>query len=172
MNPSFTFLAVNLPGMPNVVLGALIATFAGISFILDFIPPTPQSIANLQVPSITLFLDAALGAVKLPDVYPPFELELGGVTISIPGVGVGPPPFDVSGLFKLIASVVAAPFLLIKDMVTGLLNLQIALPTLDGVIDLLAGLFSAAGIATEAVVHLASCLGQAIFGLFSSLIPV
>jgi len=168
----FVFPPITSPGLSNFVLAALLANFAGINFILQFIPPTPQSIANLSVPGINLFITAAMGGIKLPADYPPINVTLGGVTISIPGQGSYPGPggWDVSGEFKLLAVCIALPFLLIKNMVTDLLNLQISLPTLSGITNLLISLLNEVGLAGAAVSIFVGCLAQGILDLFTALI--
>jgi hypothetical protein len=177
----FEFPSLDKPGLPNFVLCSLLSTFAGISFVLDFIPPTPQKVADLKPPSIAIFIQpfmASLGG--LPASYPPVALTLGGVTVEIPGVGAGPfTGRDISAEMKLAIVCIALPFLLIKAVVEGLLNLQLVLPTLDGIIDLFMSLCLSAGLGTLVggvmvlpigLVKFAGCLAQAIMSLFSALI--
>ncbi len=166
MNPTFTFPGIAQPGLGNFALGCFLSTFAGINFILQFIPPTPSAIANLQPPGISLFLSAFLSGISLPAAYP--SISMGPLTI--PAVGDPPYERDVSGELKLMVIVITLPFQLITNMVTKLFELTIALPTLSGVYNLFVSLAIQAGLAGVAVAQFGLCIAQVIFNLFSSLI--
>ncbi len=168
-SPSMVWPTITEPGLPNFVMGCFAANMAGITYILDFIPPTPTKLPSL--PSINLFLDPFMGAIKMPSSYPSLNLSLGGISIPIPGVGGGEPEFDVSGMLKMIAVCAALPFLLIKNMIEKLLNLQIVLPTLGGTTALLGGLFAEANLTTPAITTFTGCLAKSTVGLFTSMIP-
>jgi len=164
MNPTFAFPPITSPGLPNFALGCFKATLAGINYVLDYIPPTIDNPPSL--PSVTLFLDAFMGAVLLPPAYP--GITLGPLTI--PGVGSPPYAYDVGAEIKLIAVCVVLPFTLIKNMITKLLELTIELPTLDGIKAIFLSLCADVGLSGVSITKLAGCLAQSIFDLFGALV--
>ncbi len=167
MNPSFTFPSIVDPGLTNFVLGCFKSAFAGPLFVLDFIPPTPDKIANLGPPSISLFLQPFMDAVNLPAAYPSVSID----PVTIPGVGDPPYERPIDAELKLITMVVTLPFKLILTMVEKLLELTIALPTLSTIYDLFVDLALGAGLEGIPIANFGLCLAQAILDLFTSLIP-
>lgn len=168
MSPTMTWPPLTDPGLPNFLKGVFAANFAGISYVLDFIPPTPEKVAGLSPPSIALFSAAFLSAVSLPSSYP--SVTLGPLTIP----GVGSPPYErpADAQIKFMAMAIVLPFQLITTMVTGLLSLSITLPTPAGIEAILATLATDAGLSGDSIGQFGGCAGQAITDLFSSLIPV
>jgi hypothetical protein len=172
MNPTFQFPSITEPGLPNFVLALLMSQMAGINFVLDFIPPTPQKIKDLKIPDISMFTAPFMVNMAMPAAYPAINISLGGITIAIPGVGEPPYERDLSGQFKFMAIGMALPFLLIKAVVEGLLQLQINLPTVSGIEALFISLCAEVGINTPAVAKFGGCIARGIMALFSALIPV
>lgn len=172
MNPTFTFPAINLPGLTNFCLSNFEANFAGINYVLPFIPPDPDHLPS--VPDISLFIDPFMAAIKLPGCYPPIDVTLSGVDISIPGQGpVGCiPPYSIQAELDLIAVCCALPFLIIEQFIIDLTHLEVVLPTFDFVFNLIVSLFAQIGLNTSALFQFAFCLATAIVDLFANLIPV
>jgi hypothetical protein len=165
LNPTFKFPSISLPGLPNFALGCFEATFAGINYALQFIPPTPSSLPNIKPPSIGLFSSAFLSSVKMPSSYS--SVSLGPLTL--PGKG-GKSTFDSSAMIKLVAVCIVLPFMLIEKFITGLLNLQIILPTLGGVSSLFTSLAKSLGLVGDSISKFGLALAKAIVALFTSLI--
>lgn len=205
MNPKMEFPPPTESGLPNLVLATLTAQFAGVNYVLDFIPPTPQKVTSLKPPSIDLFIKPFMASMKLPDTYPSTTISVGGLSIPFPGSGSsssqnppGMPPkpngpgmpgaptaglpgapvapavpglgYDVSGQFKIMAVCIALPFLIIKAVITGLLNLSLVLPTIGGVTALFSSLCAEVGLAGAAIAKLGGCLAKSIIALVTSLI--
>lgn len=148
MNGSMTWPGIAEPGLPNFCCGLLAANMAGINYVLDFIPPTPENIVGLSIPSITLFQDAFMASINLGSLD------------------------DPTAALKFIELGFTLPFQLISTMITGLLSLQINLPTIGGVEAIIGDLSVSLGIDTPAVSNFAGCAPPAIVNLFTSLIPV
>lgn len=146
--PSFTFPDISMPGMPAFMLAAFESLFAGINYVLGFIPPDPENLP--EIPDISMFIDAFMAAMagKMPTI-PAFSISVMGATVSIPQTAGYPmpgfpppppipeppiPPPDIPTLFpivKLITLCVSAPFLLIKGIVESIMALSLAVPTLE-----------------------------------------
>lgn len=147
MNSSMSWPGISEPGLPNFLVGLLGANLAGINYVLDFIPPTPEKIAGLTIPSITLFQDAFMASINLGDLP------------------------DVTAAMKFIELGYTLPFQLISNMITDLLNLQVTLPTIPGIEAIIGELSVSLGIDTPAVATFGGCAPPAIADLFTSMIP-
>lgn len=165
MAPGFTFPGPTEPGLPNFLTATLACCMGGINYVLDFIPPSPTNVPSL--PTIDIFLNPFMAAIKLPPTYP--GIALGPLTI--PGVGSAPYQFDPSGMLKLMAVCIVLPFQLISNIVTGIIHLAIELPTIDGVIALFADLGAQVGLPVDVITKFGGCLASAIVKLFTDLIP-
>ncbi len=166
MNANFSFPDITKPGMPNFVLGTFLASFAGINYVLQFIPPTPTVLPNIKPPTIDLFLQAFLGGISLPSSYP--SISVGPLTI--PGVGSPPYQYDLSGELKLMAVCILLPFQLITKMITDLLNLTVSIPTVSSISALFTEIAVSVGISGDIIAKFGTCLASALANLFSSLI--
>jgi len=164
--PGFTFPPITEPGMPNFVLGCFGATFAGINYALQFIPPTPLNLPDIKPPGIDIFLQGFLAGIKLPASYPGFSFG----PLVIPAVGNAPYAYDMSGELKLMAVCILLPFKLIEKLITGLLNLEINIPTFEGIMLLFDQIALDVGIATPSVSDFGGCLAGSIAKLFTALI--
>jgi hypothetical protein len=147
MNGSMTWPGIAQPGLPNFCVGLLAANMAGINFLLDFIPPTPEKIAGLTIPSITLFQDAFMASINLGDLQ------------------------DPTAALKFIELGFTLPFRIVSTMITDLLNLTVTLPTIPGVEAIIGSLSVSLGIPTAPVATFAGCAPPAVVGLFTSSIP-
>lgn len=185
----FTFPAINLPGFTNFALASFESPFAGFNYILGFIPPDPHHLPS--IPDISLFLDPFMASINLPANYPAFSLSLAGVSISIPqkGTGISPYPlfgpfdpsfgFNVGGFFTTMFISVAAPFLICKQIITGIINnLTLTLPTLPAIQAIISGLILALGFGSAQLPNIilgyliafGGCLATAIFNLMGSIL--
>ena len=166
MNPTMTFPPLTMPGLPNFILGTLTAQFGGISYVLGFLPPNPMNLPS--PPSIDIFLKPFMASLSLPANYPAFSFG----PITIPAMGTGISPFDMTGLFKLLYVCVTLPFQLILKIIEGIISLSPKLPTIDLVFKLFVDLAVSVGLSGVAVGRLGICLAKAIVGLFTALLPL
>lgn len=172
MNPTFTFPSITLPGLPNFCLANFEANFAGINYVLGFLPPDPHNLPS--IPDISLFINPFMASVSLPGCYPPINVTLSGVNISIPGQGPSGciPPYSIQAELNLIAVCIALPFLILKQMIETIIeSLEVVLPTFDFVLGIIIDLFGQIGLNTSALFQFAGCLATAIVNLFAALIP-
>jgi hypothetical protein len=187
MGPTLTWPTITLPGLPNFALGCFEATFAGMNFILGFLPPNPSNLPS--IPDISLFLNPFMASLNMPSDYPAFNMSLSGITISIPAVGSGISPyalfgpfdpafgFPVGGEFNFIFCSVAAPFIMIKNMITQILNIEFpSIPSFGALQAIITGLLIDIGFGSlllpslTAVFNFAGCLATAIIGLVTALL--
>jgi hypothetical protein len=142
---------------------------AGIEFALGFLPPDPHHLP--QIPTIDFFIQpftaAAIGLPKLP----PINLQIPGLPqIPFPGMpGIVIPGFDPSAMLNLIGMFIGIPFLLIKGVIEGILNLQIKIPTFDVILNLLIGLGLAVGFPSLTMAFIMPCLAKTAVNAFSAL---
>jgi hypothetical protein len=163
--PTINWPGIQEPGLPNMIFGLLTAQFAGIKYVLDFLPPSPTKLPEL--PSISIFIEAALGAVKLPSAYP--AIKFGPITI--PGKGIGPYKYDVQGQLKMLILFIMLPFMLILEIVKKLLQLQLVIPTVSMVLEIILGLAAQIGIDTPAFAKLSGCIAKMVVDLFKMFLP-
>jgi hypothetical protein len=165
MNADFTFPGPTEPGLPNLVLGSLLATLGGISFVLDFLPPDPLNPPS--IPTIDLFFKPMTSAMaidfSLPPTTDPLKIEL------IPPSGPG---FPAVGLINIALTVVFTVFGLFIGIIESILNLSPELPTLQLFIDLFASVGAGFGIPAASLEVLGGCLAKSVIGLITALIPI
>lgn len=167
----FAFPDINVPGFPAMLLGALESMFAGINYVLDFIPPDPEELP--EIPDIAMFIDAFLASMKdkIPSM-PAYSCSLEGITIDLPEIKgpviPGPPRlpglpdwFDPAGILKLIVLFIALPFLIIKGIIDYLVEkLSVLLPTLDDLKALIGKIGLALGIPIATMDMFSDCLAS------------
>ena len=166
VNPNFRFPGVTDPGLPNFALGCFSATFAGISYALNYLPPSPTNVP--QLPSIGIFTQAFMGSIKMPSSYPAFSFG----PLTIPGVGAGPYKYHIDSEMKLIGVSILLPFKLTENLITGIIKLQVPLPTVDGIQVIFNQLCVSVGINTPAVAKFGGGIAESTASLFSELIKV
>jgi len=161
-------------GLSNIVGGLFLSMFAGINFVLDFIPP---SISNPpSIPGISIFIDAMLGGLSFPGNHPAFEFIPGIVIPEVTGsVDLG---INIEAAFKLITAFIALPFAIIGAIIEKLLELTIEIPSVELITGILLDLFIDLGLAPAApalpslgIIHLLTCIPLALFELITSLFP-
>lgn len=161
----FAFPALNVPGFPAMLMGALESMFAGINYVLEFLPPDPTKLPS--PPDVTMFIDAFMASSK--DKIPPMPSSsrtIEGVTIDLPEVPgpelPGPPNwFDPAGILKLIVLFIALPFLIIKGIIDYLVeNLKVQVPTLDDLKTLIGKIGLALGIPIATMNMFSDCLAS------------
>lgn len=95
-NGTFTFPAIDMPGLPNFNLAMFGCLFAGVDYVLDFLPPDGGNLPS--IPSIDIFIDGFLASIEMPEPYPEFTYG----PITIPAAGVGVPAFDISAKLNFV----------------------------------------------------------------------
>jgi hypothetical protein len=165
MNPEYEFPGITEPGLPNLVLGSLLATLGGISFVLDFLPPDPLNLPS--IPTIDLFFKPLTGAMAidfpLPPTGDPSKIEL------TPPEGPG---FPAVGLINIALTVVFTVFGLFIGIIESILKLSPKLPTPQLFIDLFTVTGEGFGLSVEVIGKLAGCLAKSVIGLITALIPI
>lgn len=163
-------------GLTNILGGLFLSMFAGVNFVLDFIPPVITNPPSL--PDIGIFTDAMLAGVNFPANHIEFEFIPG---IIIPEVtdkldlGAG---FSIEAPFRLITAFIALPFAIISAIIEKLLELEIAIPSVELITEILFALFIDLGLALPppaipslGILALLTCIPLALFGLITSLFP-
>jgi hypothetical protein len=177
----FEFPDITLPGFPAMLLGALESLFAGITFVLDYIPPDPEDLPS--IPDVSIFIEAFMASMK--DKIPPmpaYSLNLEGITISIPEIRGPQPPgfppiptpdlpgFDPSGIVKLSVLFIALPFLIIKGIIDYILEkLSVKIPTLEDLKALIGKIGLPLGIAKATMDMFSACLASIFLSALSLL---
>jgi hypothetical protein len=157
-------------GLPNHGIAAFSSMLAGITWILDFIPPPPLP----SPPTPTIFIDPFLGALNIPGDLGELDFSLvipGGPTIPATGTDIR---YNQGGHISLILVSVAVPFGIISLMVDKLLEIPpvIEIPGIPDIIALLDAAAISAGLSGDAVVNFSNCFATAIFNMLTALIPV
>lgn len=164
MSADLEFPGISEPGLPNLVLGSLLATLGGISFVLDFLPPDPLNLPGL--PTIDLFFKPMTGAMAiqfpLPPTLDPTKIELQAPAGLFPAVG----------LINIALTVVFTVFGLFIGIVESILNLSPKLPTPQLFIDLFISTGIGFGLTAEVLTKLSGCLAKSVIGLMTALIPI
>lgn len=193
--PGFTFPGVSCPGIPfnagfpNFALSAAAPPFAGFNYILGFIPPDPHHLPS--IPSIGDFIAPFMASMAMPTNYPALSLSFGGVSISIPSAGTGISPFplqgpfdpsfgfNVGGTFAMMFMAIAAPFLICKQIITGIINnLTVTLPTLSAIQAIISGMVIGLGFGSTSLppfvltsmLSFGLCLATAIFTMLGNIL--
>lgn len=167
--PGFTVPGITEPGLSSMALAGLTSMVAGMTFILDFIPPDPMNLPSPPGPE--LFLTPVLGGIVIPGDLgeikfdgTPFEGLLPDIPAAGPNV-IG----DQSGLIKMAIGLAATPFSIITGFVDSILSLELpAPPTISGVASILS---AAIGIPSPAVTQFTLCMATAIVGVIEALLP-
>lgn len=164
MSPNFAFPGITEPGLPNLVLGSLLATLGGISFVLDFLPPDPLNLPS--IPTIDLFFKPMTGAMALefdlPPIGDPLKIELESPSGKLPAIG----------MVNIALTVVFTVFGLFIGIIESILNLSPKLPNIELFIEIFVGIGAAFGLPALALIKLAGCLAEAVIGLITALIPI
>lgn len=183
---SFIFPSITAPGFGSYAFGSSLAPLAGFNYVLNLLPPQPPFPPS--IPDISLFTNAFLGGIVMPANHPAFNFSLAGVTISIPssGTGIAPFPmfgpfdpafgFSVGGMFNFLIAPILAPFLAVKQILTGFPD--VTLPTLDAIKVIVQGILISMGFGSAlippsvalAMLAFGSCLATAIFTLMGTIL--
>lgn len=167
--PTFTFPAINLPGLPSYSLAGFTSCFAGIDFLLDFLPPDIDNLPEL--PGFDLFIDAFLGGLVVPGDLGEFDFSLvipGGPVIPATGPDIQFPQF---GLINLGLVIVGAAFGIIIDIVQGVIDsLSVTLPSLQDIIDIMLGFAIDLGLSIPDVTLFIGCFAQGFLDMLGDLV--
>ncbi len=118
-NPDMAFPGPGVPGLSNFAVGVVASTLAGVGFVLKYLPPSPTNLPSL--PSLSLFLDPFMGAIKVP-----------GLTIPAPpGVPSATIAASAAAVLKFVMATVTMIFGLFTGIVTSIINLSPKLPGID-----------------------------------------
>lgn len=164
INPDFDWPSIDMPGLPNMLLGLLNVHLAGINLFLDLKPPT-----------LDIFIKAFLKGINIPTIpIPTYELptltlgvEIGLPNVSFPLPVVGFPSFDMSGQIKLMKLFILLPMVLFSDMLITLKP-----PTLSGIRYNIINIGLKVGLPRPTLDLCAGCIANGIFNLLTSSIPV
>jgi len=164
MNANFAFPGITEPGLPNLTLAALLATLAGISFVLDFLPPDPGNLPS--IPSISLFFAPFIASMALkfdlPPTIDPLKVEIEAPTGLFPGIG----------LINIALTCVFTVFGLFIGIIKSIIDLSPKLPTIELFIELFVSTGLGFGLPKLPLIKLGGCLGVAVIGLMTALIPI
>lgn len=165
----FNFPKIGEPGMPPLLMGAIGAMLGPAAPILNFIPPKPESISDIQklltnLPSIVIegFKGAAKGLPALP-------FEVMGIKVQIPGVEI--PGFDPKALIDLIVGLITAPIKIFTGIIESLIKLAPKFPDLDGIKSILSDALKSVGIPKDVLPGFIGCLATSFFEIIKAIIP-
>ena len=167
--PGFSVPGIADPGISSLALAGLSSMLAGMTFILDFIPPDPMNLPSIPGPE--LFLEPVLGGVVIPGDLGAISFDgtpFDGLLPDIPAAGenvIG----DQSGLIKMIIGLAATPLTIITGFVTSILELSLPVP--PSISSVAAILASSIGIASPSVAQFTLCMATAIVGVIEALLP-
>lgn len=160
----FQFPNVDVPGLPAVAVGAFGSMLAGVNYCLDYLPPRPDKVP--EIPGPTIFIEGFLSSPGLPG-FNAFSAEIpGGPTISIPGHGVQLENWDGSGFKNMLILCVGCPYLLIRDIVGSIIELNLKLPSLAAIEAKITDVGISVGIPAANVALFSGCLA----GQFKSIL--
>lgn len=169
LNSSFTFPAINLPGLPSYALAGFTSVFAGVDFLLDFLPPDAENLPSL--PSINLFTDPIVNGLVFPGDLGELDFSLvipGGPTIPATGLDI---QFNQFGLINMALTMAGAAFGIITDIVQGVIdNLTVTLPTLQVIIDTLTGFAVSLGLPALTVQAFIGCFANGFLDILGLLL--
>lgn len=169
VNPNFSWPAINLPGLPSFSLAGFTSAFAGIDFVLDFLPPDIDNLPSL--PDFDLFIDPFLAGLKISGDLGEFDFSL-----VIPGAPIIPATgfdiqFDQFGLINMGLVIVGVAWAVIEEIIFGIIdNLSVALPTLQVIIDLMLGFALDLGLVGVSVSVFIGCFAQGFLDMLGLLI--
>lgn len=165
MNPNMSWPSIAGPGgLPNFMLGMFSCQMAGINYVLDFLPPSPDNLPS--IPSIQIFADGFMGSINFPCDLP--EIDLGG-GVSIPaGSGGDSCGFDTSGAVKLIIMLIKLPFQIISAIIEEIINsLSVVIPSVALITDIFSQLAIDLGLSGQAISNLGGCVAIALNDLLT-----
>lgn len=166
----FKFPEIGEPGMPPIIMGAIGAMLGPAKPIIDFIPPKPDTIADIKdlltnLPSIVVKAFVAKGLPQIP-------IEIPGVgKISIGDVKMDPKSFDPTSLIKFVTALITAPIQIFKGILESLIKLSPKFPNLDMIKDILLKAFNNVGIPVDVVAGLVECLAKMFMKVIEAIIP-
>jgi hypothetical protein len=165
----FEFPSLTAPGFPTLAWGGISASFAGVNYALDFLPPDPLNLPSL--PTIDLFKIAFEGAaIGLPTFTgPPFFLGLGGLNYEIPGVSLPNLTLDALSINLMIELMITLPFELTLELVTSIINLSLEVPGLPQIKGLFISLGLSIGLDLPTLTIMADCFCTGVAEVFSVL---
>jgi len=156
-------------GFNNTMAGLFFTQFAGITYILEFIPPDPEKLPS--IPDISLFLNAMLANLNFNANHP--EIDFGG-GIVFPEVTDGDDvDFDISAAFALFAVFIKVPFEIIKFVVNKIKDdLEVGIPGVSDILLLLtlAAVSFGLDIGEVGITLCLGCCATALFNLLSDLL--
>lgn len=168
-SPQFQFPKIGEPGMPPILMGAIGAMLGPAAPILNFIPPKPETIKDIQnlltnLPSIVIegFKGAAKG-------LPALSFEVSGIKVTIPGVNV--PNFDSTSIVNLIKGLILAPINIFTGILESLIKLQPKFPTLNDITNILADALKSVGFSSEVTKCFTTCLAKSFFEVIKAIMP-
>lgn len=126
-SPEMQWPSLELPGFPSFLAATFSSWMAGINYVLQYVPPTPNHLPSL--PSIDIFVQPFLALLNIPTTRPEFSFGL----ITIPGVsvpGVPAPLYPVVASLKLAYCFIMSAYETIKSIITDIIaHLQVKIPT-------------------------------------------
>ena len=155
-------------GFQNTIGGLFFTAFAGINYVLDFIPPDPGNLPS--IPRMDLFLNAMLGSLNFPANHPEIDFGFG---IVFPEVTDGDDvDFDISGAFKLFAIFIKVPFDILEFIINKIIDdLEVGIPGVPDIILLLETAALNFGLSLNAGINLCfGCVATALYNLFADLL--
>lgn len=158
---SFMWPSISMPGFPALVMGFAGAILAGVNYALGFLPPDPQHLPSL--PDIGIFVAGFLAAAPGLPALSPMSISIPGAPpIPFPGCpGVAlPHGYDPSAMLNLIGVLIAAPFLLFKDIVQSIINLSLKLPDFATILALMMGLGMSVGLPEATLAFILPCVAK------------
>jgi len=172
INPARDWPKIDELGFPSLMYSFFSGMLTGIDFATGFLPPDPGNIPEL--PTIDMFIDPFMGTLVAPPLP---EFSILGITIPSSGEWVIPElpdwdPINIAlAVIDMIKMLIMLPFKIIEDIILGILDLEIRLPTLGGVTDLIYSIGGSLSIPTADLDIFSGCLAEGIMSTVD-LLPV
>jgi len=154
--PWLDFPSIDMPGFPNILVALSGSLLAGVSYVLDFLPPDIDNLPSL--PSIDIFVTpltaslaidipgGTINGVVLPSVdVPEFDIP----DISVPELGIIIPGFDPTAFMKLLASFALIPFEIFVQIVNSIISLSLEIPSISSIGDIILDAFDSVNLSLE-----------------------
>jgi hypothetical protein len=165
------FPEIGKPGMAPILLGAAGAMLAPAIKVLDFIPPSADTVPDIQelltnLPKI--IVDGFTGsAVGLPGI----NFSILGINVKVGDVTLPESDFGPEALINLIKGVITAPFDIFKGILESLIKLSPKFPDLKMIIDILSKAFSSLGFPADVIEGFVKCLANVFMSVIDAIKP-
>jgi hypothetical protein len=157
--------------MPPILLGAAGSMIAPAALILDFIPPSVDSIQKITDMLTNLPKIIVDGFTASAKGLPMLNFEVFGIKVSVGDVKLPEGSFKPDAIVNLIIGLITAPFNIFKGILESLIKLAPVFPTIDSIKKILGDSLAAVGIPADVAVKFTGCLATSFMEVIKAIIP-